>query len=101
MSKSENGNRKSGNEKQNVDKIPQKSQSKPKNLTHTSKELMHEHLADKTHIITDDDLKNLDLTTPEEINPSNVPVVIEDSNTRPHDEDKDHRFTTPWDVLDE
>ena len=101
MSKPENTSRNSGNQKQNVDKIPQKTKGKKKESGQTPEELMHKHLSNKSHVITDDDIKNLDLKIPDADNPSNQPLEIDESQTRPHDEDKDHRFKTPWDVIDE
>lgn len=88
---------KSGNEKKNVDKIPQRKDKKDK----TAKELVDQHMSDEDHIITDEDLKNVDIDTSTTAETAHKPLDIPADDDRPKDEDKDHRFKTPWDVLDQ
>ena len=89
--------KKSGNEKKNVDKNPQKK----KNKGDSAKDLVDKHMSNEDHIITDEDLKNVTIDTTIEGETAHKPLDISSDDERPKDEDKDHRFKTPWDVLDQ
>ena len=97
MSKSEKLPNKSGNEKKNVDKNPQRKVKKDK----SAKELVDKHMSDEDHIISEEDLKNVTIDTTTEGETAHKPLDIPADDDRPKDEDKDHRFKTPWDVLDQ
>ncbi|HEX7844811.1 MAG TPA: hypothetical protein VF476_03360 [Chitinophagaceae bacterium] len=74
--------------------------SRPQNKSSSVKALRDKHLKDKDHIITDEDLKSLDVnTTREDTETSHVPDLPEDKD-RPKDEDKDPKRVTPWDVIE-
>jgi hypothetical protein len=76
--------------------IPQK-----KKKGKTVKQLSDKHMKDKTHIITDEEIKNLDLDLNNpETNTSHTPDIPDDKD-RPKDEDKDPKIITPWDVIKE
>ena len=92
MSKSEKKGNKTGNGKQTVDGIPQKKGKQGK----TPRELMTDHLKNKGHVISNEDFENLNIDV-EETGTSEL--KIDNSQERPHDEDKDHAITTPWDVI--
>ena len=82
--------------KKTEENIPQK-----KKKGKTIKELVDKHMKDKTHIITDEEIKDLDLdiNNPQR-DTSHTPDIPDDKN-RPKDEDKDPKIITPWDVLKE
>ena len=67
--------------------------------TKTVKALRDKHMADKTHVITDQDIKELelDIDKPDRVT-SHVPDLPDDKD-RPRDEDKDPKIVTPWDVI--
>ena len=67
----------------------------------TVKQLRDLHLKNKDHIITTEEIKNLDLelNNPER-ETSHTPDIPND-NQRPKDEDKDAKMITPWDVVKE
>ena len=67
----------------------------------TPAERVRRHVQDKNDIITEDDLRDLETGTSVPTEPGNEPLPIPDDKNRPKDEDKNHRYTTPWDVLDE
>ena len=64
----------------------------------TTKELSQEHLKDENHEITEEDFKNVLLSTD---NPEvrHERLEIKDEKDRPKDEDKDPDIVTPWDVI--
>jgi hypothetical protein len=66
-----------------------------------TKERVRRHIRNRNDVITDDDIKNvkIDLSIPHA--PGEEPLPIPDDKQRPKDEDKDHTYITPWDVLDE
>lgn len=99
MNKSQNTPHNSGNEKKNVDKIPQRTGRKPK-ATKTAQQLVETHMKDPNHVITDEDLKSVKIDTTIPTDEAHQPLDIPADDNRPKDEDKDHRFKTPWDVLD-
>jgi hypothetical protein len=99
MSKSENTPPKSGNEKKNVDKIPQR--TRKTRAPKTASQLVDTHMKDPNHVITDEDLKSVTIDTTLPQDGAHQPLEIKPDDERPKDEDKDHRFKTPWDVLDE
>lgn len=78
------------------DNIPQK-QKKGK----TVKQLLDKHMKDKTHIITDEEIKNLDLDLNNPKTDTSHTPDIPDAKDRPKDEDKDPKIITPWDVIKE
>jgi len=83
-------------DKKDVKKVPQK-----RSNGKTVKQLKELHLKDKNHVITTEEIKNLDLelNTPER-ETSHTPDIPNDSQ-RPKDEDKDSKMITPWDVVKE
>lgn len=97
MNKAEKTTPKSGNDRQNGDKIPQSKSKKPK----TAKDLMTSHITDKNHVITDEEFKNVSTDVTLDVDTAHEPLEIENKKDRPKDEGKDHPYTTPWDVLDE
>ena len=91
MRKSEKGN------KVETNKIPTTPKSKN---TKTVKALRDRHMKDKDHVITDEDMKNLELENePVDRSTSHTPKISRKKN-RPKDEDKDPKVITPWDVID-
>lgn len=77
---------------------------KKQNPQMTPGERVRQHIQDKNDVITDEDIKNLNTETGTPSNnnePGNEPLDIKEDKNRPKDEDKDHRYVTPWDVLDE
>jgi hypothetical protein len=67
--------------------------------TKTVKALRDKHLADKSHVITDQEIKELELDIDKpERETSHVPDLPNDDN-RPKDEDKDPSMVTPWDII--
>ena len=100
MPRSKNTPHKSGNEKKNVDKIPQ-TPAKRTRKTKTAKQLVSTHLKDENHVITDEDLKSIKIETTVDSDTAHQVLDIKSDDERPKDEDKDHRFKTPWDVIDQ
>ena len=83
-------------EKKEGKKIPPK-----KSTGKTVKELRDRHLQDKNHVITNEEIKDLDL----ELNlpdrsTAHTPELPNDTE-RPKDEDKDPKMVTPWDIIKE
>jgi hypothetical protein len=65
----------------------------------TVKELRDKHLSDKSHVITEQEVGELDLDIDKpDRTSSHVPDLPEDKD-RPRDEDKDPKIITPWDVV--
>jgi len=64
----------------------------------TAKEIVKRHLKDKNDIITEEDIKNIKIETGLA---GEEPLDIPNKTNRPKDEDKDHKYTTPWDVISE
>ncbi|HUR67264.1 MAG TPA: hypothetical protein VMZ03_13020 [Chitinophagaceae bacterium] len=66
----------------------------------TVKALRDKHLADKNHVITDQEIKELDLDidTTDPVVATHVPELPDNEN-RPKDEDKDPEMVTPWDII--
>ena len=65
----------------------------------TVKELVDKHMKDKNHVITDEEINNLDLDLDHpDTETSHVPDIPDDKN-RPKDEDKDPKIITPWDTI--
>jgi hypothetical protein len=67
----------------------------------TIKQLRDKHMKDKNHVITDEDLKNLDLSEPTIDRTTSHTPEIPNEEERPKDEDKDKKMVTPWDVIDQ
>ena len=67
----------------------------------TVKQLRDIHLKDKDHVITDQEMKDLelDLTVPD-TSTAHTPEIADDKE-RPKDEDKDPKIITPWDTIKE
>lgn len=82
----------------NDKKGPAKSTAKPRSKQKTTKELTREHIQKEDHKITDEDFKNVVLgeDLPED---RKEPLDLPNTDDRPHDEDKDHKIATPWDVI--
>lgn len=83
-------------DKTSGEKIPRKRIAKGKTTT----QIMHKHIQDINDVISDEDFKNLELNldNPLPTGTSHTPE-IENDNDRPKDEDKDHKISTPWDVI--
>ena len=62
---------------------------------------MQRHMSNEKDVITDEDLKNLDLDTSLQSDVAHEPLELKENPNRPKDESKDHHIKTPWDVLDE
>ena len=82
--------------------IPQETQKpvKGKRKRISTKERVRIHIEDKHDVITEDDLKhvNLDLGVPKD--EAHEPLPIENTPNRPKDEAKDKPQVTPWDVIE-
>jgi hypothetical protein len=72
---------------------------KSKNLK-TVKALRDKHLNDKHHVITDEDIKSLELEIEKPDRSTSHTPKIKKGKDRPKDEDKDPKVVTPWDVID-
>ena len=83
------------------DKKEEKKTSEKRSKGKTVKQLRDLHLKNKSHVITTEEIKNLDLelNKPDE-STSHTPDIPNDSE-RPKDEDKDPKMITPWDVMKE
>lgn len=94
---------KSSGKKKSVDNIPQKkgrsSTGKKKNIT--PQERVKQHLNDKHDIITEEDLKDIQLDFGIPKDHAHEPLPISNDPERPKDEDKDNKKITPWDVISE
>ncbi len=65
----------------------------------TTKQLRDLHLKDKNHIVTDEEMKNLEIhTDAPDTSTSHTPDIADDDK-RPKDEDKDPEIITPWDLI--
>jgi len=83
-----------------VENIPQTpAPDKKKRKRFTAKERVNQHIQDKNDVITEEDMKDvhLDLGVPKDH--AHQPLPIPNKDERPHDEDKDHKNVTPWDVI--
>ena len=69
---------------------------KKENKPLTTEELTRKHMEDEDHNITEEEFRDVQIT---EETPTGEQPPIEGGDERPHDVDKDHRFQTPWDVL--
>jgi hypothetical protein len=79
-------------------KEPAKQPAKTRSKRKTIQELTKEHIQNEDHKITDEDFKNVVMET--EIPEEKIDALdLPDNDERPHDEDKDHKITTPWDVI--
>ena len=74
------------------------SQTSSRSTKKTAKEIVNRHLKDKTDIITEEDMQNIQIETG--LN-GDVPLAISNKTNRPKDEDKDTLYTTPWDTISE
>ena len=83
------------------DKVEPNKNPTPKNKgVSTVKALRDRHMKDKDHVITDEDMKNLELENePVDRSTSHTPRISRKKN-RPKDEDKDPKVITPWDVVE-
>jgi hypothetical protein len=84
-----------GNVEQSGERIPQKKGKKGK----TAHEIMSRQISDQKAVITDEEFKNLNIEV--DADNSHKPLEIPDNPERPKDEEKDHPFMTPWDVIKE
>lgn len=67
----------------------------------TVKQLRDIHLKDKSHVITTEEIKDLDLELNNpDASTSHTPEILNDTE-RPKDEEKDEKMITPWDVIDQ
>ncbi len=64
----------------------------------TAKEIVKRHLKDKNDIITEEDMKNIQIETGLA---GEEPLKIPNTTKRPKDEDKDNQYITPWDTISE
>ncbi|MEQ1678097.1 MAG: hypothetical protein ABL876_15420 [Chitinophagaceae bacterium] len=65
----------------------------------TTKQLRDLHLKDKSHIVTDEEIKNLDISINNADTSTSHTPDIADDDKRPKDEDKDPEIITPWDLI--
>jgi hypothetical protein len=63
----------------------------------TTEELMRKHMEDPDHNISEEEFRDVQINT--ETKEDDKPD-LEGGDERPHDVDKDHRFKTPWDVIE-
>ena len=75
-------------------------EKKPKKKL-TIKQLRDKHMKDKNHVITDEELRNLDLSETQHDRTTSHTPQIPNWEERPKDEDKDKKMVTPWDVIDQ
>jgi len=75
-------------------------EKKPKKKL-TIKQLRDKHMKDKNHVITDEELRNLDLSETQHDRTTSHTPQIPNGEERPKDEDKDKKMVTPWDVIDQ
>ena len=64
------------------------------------KQLKDIHMNDKSHIMTDEELKDLDLNLSHPDTSTSHTPDIPEGEERPKDEDKDPKKITPWDLID-
>lgn len=74
------------------DETPEEKDEKPL----TTEELTRKHMEDPDHNISEEEFRDVQINTETE---GDVPPT-EGGDERPHDVDKDHRFKTPWDVIE-
>ena len=67
--------------------------------TKTVKALRDKHLSDKTHVITDQEIKDLELDIDQPARDTSHVPDLPNKEDRPKDEDKDPKIVTPWDVI--
>lgn len=64
----------------------------------TIKELRDLHMKDQHHIVTDEEINDLDMHAATGTGTSHTPNIPDDKE-RPKDEDKDPEIMTPWDLI--
>lgn len=64
----------------------------------TTKELTDKHMNDEHHNITDDEIRNVQIDLDVETGEA---LELPEGEERPHEVDKDRKFQTPWDVINE
>ncbi len=67
----------------------------------TAKQIVNRHIQNKNDIITEADMMNVTIDSSLPKDKAHQPLAITADTERPKDEDKDHRITTPWDVINE
>ena len=81
---------------------PKENKPDPKTKkTKTVKALRDRHLKNKDHVITDQDLQDLDLELGHPDRSSTHTPELPSKSQRPKDEDKDPKRVTPWDLIDD
>lgn len=83
------------NTKTDVESNPQPVSKKGK----TAKQIMARHLKDKNDVITEDELKELDVRADVYNDTAHDPLPLDNDPERPKDESKDHNIITAWDVI--
>lgn len=65
----------------------------------TTKQIVNRHIQNKNDKITEDDMMNVKIDSSLPKDAAHQPLPISADTERPKDEDKDHKITTPWDVI--
>jgi hypothetical protein len=65
----------------------------------TAKQIVKRHIRDKSDIIKEDDMKNVEIDSSLPTDYAHQPLPITNDDERPKDEDKDHKIETPWNVI--
>ena len=76
----------------------EKAAQKPSKTGQSTEELTRKHLGNQDNHITDEDIRNIQITT--EVLPGEG-LKLPKGRKRPKDTDKDNEKTTPWDVISE
>ena len=87
--------------KKPIDKKEEKRIPLKKTGAKTVKQLKDLHLKDKNHVITNEEIKNLDLNLNNPETETSHTPNIPNTRKRPKDEDKDEKTITPWDIVKE
>lgn len=75
-----------------------KQQPEPQSTEPESLQLVHKHMADEHHEITDEELRNVRIST-DHIHLDDTPSPQKDTNGNQEDEkDPNHPIVTPWDL---
>lgn len=91
---------KNSEKKLNEKKLTDQSRKKSSHTGKTPKQIISKHIRDKDDVITEEDFKNLNISTDVSNDTAQQPLeIILDKNKRPKDEDKDPAVVTPWDVI--
>ena len=74
-------------------------QKKSSTKGQTAKQIVKRHIRDKSDIIKEEDMKNVEIDSSLPTDNAHQPLRISNDDERPKDEDKDHKIETPWDVI--